>query len=144
MSYASDHVLVLATLCRSATDLCSVRLAQVSPFRWQTTGPKVAFAELSPHAKGPDIVSQEPRWPPGFSTLKIGACLACTPRDTLLLALAGGCVDGPVFCVLNKSVDAVLAPCARRVNSWPNEDDMHDGDALGRRARGHQLQPLQG
>ena len=43
----------------------------------------------------------------GFLNLKIEGYLAYTPWDTPLLALVGGGVDGPVFCVANTMSDTL-------------------------------------
>ena len=66
--------------------------------------------------------------------LKLGGYLAYTPRDTLLLALVGGGVDGPVFCVVNKIFAAVQhavpALCACRANiplGWGRSHSFRTG-----------------
>ena len=66
------------------------------------------------------LLNPWPRRENGFVHLKLGGHLASIPWDTLLSALVGGGVDGPAFCVVYKTSDAVrhavLVPCARRAN----------------------------
>ena len=51
----------------------------------------------------------------GFSNLRMGGFIAYNPWDTLLLALVGRFGQFLFFCAINKTLDAVRAPCEQPV-----------------------------
>ena len=58
-----------------------------------------------------------PKAKTGFCNLKTGGYLAYTSWDIILLALVGGAVDGPVFRVIHKILDAVRLTLLSKTDS---------------------------